>query len=97
MEMPAAVSVPLRLDEGGVLRIGNSRVTLQSVIADFHRGASAEEIAYHFPVLTLAEVYPVIAYYLQNRAEVNAYIERQRDLSQQARHDYETAASTDPL
>ena len=71
---PTAVNVPLRTDEGDVIRIGNSRVTLESVIADFHRGVSPEEIAHHYSALSLSDVYLVVGYYLQNRAEVDASI-----------------------
>ena len=38
--MPTAVDVPLRTDDGDVIRVGNIRVTLRSVIEDFHQGAS---------------------------------------------------------
>jgi uncharacterized protein (DUF433 family) len=88
--MPTAVDVPLRMDEGNVIRVGNTRVTLQAVIADFHRGASPEEIAHHYPALNLSEVYLVIGYYLQNLAEVDAYVQQQRQLADDARRAYET-------
>ena len=95
--MPPAINVPLRMDEGDVIRIGNTRVTLQSVVADFHRGASPEEIAHHYPTLNLSEVYLVIAYYLQNRAEVDAYVEQQRQLANEERKAYEADHPIDPL
>lgn len=95
--MPAAVNVPLRVDEGDVIRVGNTRVTLQAVIADFHRGASPEEIAHHFSALNLSEVYLVIGYYLQNRAEVDAYVQRQRQLADEVRRAYEADHPNDPL
>jgi uncharacterized protein (DUF433 family) len=88
--MPAAVNVPLRMDEGDIIRVGNTRVTLQAVIADFHRGASPEEIAHHYPALNLSDVYLVVGYYLQNRAEVDAYVRRQRHLADEARRAYES-------
>src|SRR5512134_2889827 len=95
--MPTTVDVPLRLDEGDVIRIGNTRVTLQAVVADFHRGASPEEIAHHYSALNLSEVYLVVGYYLQNRAEVDAYVQRQRQLSDEARRACEADHSNDPL
>lgn len=94
---PTAVNVPLRTDEGDVIRIGNSRVTLGSVIADFHRGASPEEIAHHYSALRLSDVYLVVGYYLQNKAEVDAYVQRQRQLADEARREYEANQSEDPL
>jgi uncharacterized protein (DUF433 family) len=65
--MPTALNVPLRLEEGDGVRIGNTRVTLQAVIADFHRGASPEEIAHHYSALNLSDAYLIVGYYLQNR------------------------------
>ena len=94
---PTAVNVPLRTDEGDVIRIGNSRVTLESVIADFHRGASPEEIAHHYSALSLSDVYLVVGYYLQNRAEVDAYVQRQRQLADEAQREYKADYPDDPL
>lgn len=95
--MPTALNVPLRIDEGEVIRIGDTRVTLQAVIADFHRGASPEEIAYHYPALNLSDVYLVVGYYLQNRDEVDTYVRRQRRQADEARREYEMAHTNDPL
>lgn len=87
--LPAAVDVPLREDEGGTIRVGGTRVTLESVIADFHRDATPEEIVHDFPVLKAADVYLVIGYYLANRAEVDAYIQRQHEEGQRLRQEWE--------
>lgn len=65
---------PLRWDESGTVRVGQTRVTLETVLSAFLAGQSAEEIADCFPVLRLDQVYATIAYYLQNRAEVDAYL-----------------------
>lgn len=86
---PIAIDVPLRTDEDGVLRVGNTRVTLESVIADFHRGAAPEEIVDHFPVLQVADVYHIIGYYLANRADVDAYVQRQREENERIRREWE--------
>jgi uncharacterized protein (DUF433 family) len=94
---PMALNVPLRIDEGEVIRVGKTRVTLQAVIADFHRGASPEEIAHHYPALNLPDVYLVVGYYLQNRVEVDAYVRRQRRLADEARGVYEANHPNDPL
>lgn len=94
---PTALNVPFRRDEGDVIRIGDSRVTLQAIIADFERGASPEEIAHHFTALNLADVYSVVAYYLQNKAEVDEYVQRQRRQAGEARRNYEVDYFNDPL
>jgi uncharacterized protein (DUF433 family) len=87
--LPTVVKVPLRMDEGGVIRIGNTRVTLQALVADVHRGASPEEIAHNYSALNLADVYLVVGYYLQHRAEVDTYVRQQRQLAGAARRVYE--------
>jgi uncharacterized protein (DUF433 family) len=60
--------------EGGY-RIKGTRVSLDSVVYAFLRGASPEGIAESFPVLTLEEVYGAITYYLGHQAEIDAYLE----------------------
>lgn len=67
----------VRIDENGVYRIGDSRVMLDSVVAAFHEGHSAETIKQQYPALTLEEVYGSIAYYLAHGAELEAYLKRQ--------------------
>jgi uncharacterized protein (DUF433 family) len=95
--VPTAVNVPLRMDEGDVIRVGNTRVTLQAVIADFHRGTSPEEIAHHYSALSLPDVYLVIGYYLQNRADVDEYVRQQQRLADEARRACEAEYPNDPL
>ena len=68
----------LRQDEGEVWRIGESRVSLDSVVYAFDEGASAEEIVWRFPTLDLVQVYSVISYYLQNQAEIHSYLANRR-------------------
>jgi uncharacterized protein (DUF433 family) len=65
-------------DEHGVLLVGNTRVMLDSVVASFEEGHTAESILDQYPALSLAEVYGAIAYYLTNRDEVRAYLQRQQ-------------------
>ncbi len=70
--------VPMQIDSEGVVRIGGTRVALDSVVIAFLEGATAEEIAQQYPSLRLADVYSVIGYYLHRRAEVDAYLDRRR-------------------
>lgn len=65
---------PLRTDEHGVVRVGQSRVTLDLVVGAFLEGATAEEIAMRYPSLALGDVYAAAAYYLRHRQEVDAYL-----------------------
>jgi uncharacterized protein (DUF433 family) len=66
--------LPLSVDADSIIRIGDTRVTLDTVIAAFSEGATPEEIAYQYPSLHLSDIYAVIGYYLGQRAEVEAYL-----------------------
>lgn len=67
----------LRMDEHGVLRVGASRVMLDSIVAAFQQGHSPETIQQEYPALSLEDVYGSIAYYLGHAEEVHAYLQRQ--------------------
>jgi uncharacterized protein (DUF433 family) len=66
--------IPLQEDPSGAVRVENTRVTLDSIVLAFREGATAEEIAERFPVVSLGGVYAAITFYLQNRAGVDAYL-----------------------
>ena len=67
--------VQLAADEGGVFRVGGTRVSFDSLLFAFKDGSTPEEIAQQYPSLDLADVYACIAYYLQHQSEVEAYLE----------------------
>lgn len=69
---------PVRLVEGKTLRVGNTRVSLDSVVYAFNEGMDAAETQYNFDTLTLAEIHGAISYYLHNKAEVDKYLEHLR-------------------
>ena len=51
-----------------------TRVSLDSIVYAFLRGAAPESIAQSYPVLGLAEVYGAIAFYLANQIEIDAML-----------------------
>ncbi|OHB72312.1 MAG: hypothetical protein A2W23_08550 [Planctomycetes bacterium RBG_16_43_13] len=53
-------------------------MTLDTVVAAFNEGATAEEIVQQYPLLQLADVYSVISYYLRNHSEVEAYLQKRQ-------------------
>ncbi len=69
----------------GVLRIGKTRVSLDSVIIAFNSGATPEQIIQDFDTLTLAEIYAAISYYLNNREEVNSYLAKREKRNKELR------------
>jgi uncharacterized protein (DUF433 family) len=70
--------VPLTIGDDGVARVGQTRVTLETIIAAFAEGETPEEIVLQYPSLGLADVYAVIGYYLHNRERVDEYLDDQR-------------------
>jgi uncharacterized protein (DUF433 family) len=80
-----AEPVPLRTDPDGVVCVGKTRVTLETVLGSFLDGATAEEIASQYPSLELADVYAVIAYYLRRKQDVDAYLQRQQEIANKIR------------
>lgn len=77
----------VRTDEHGVMRVGNTRVMLDSIVAAFEHGHSAETIREQFPSLSLEEVYGAIAYYLAFPQQVSEYLLRQGALWESWRTD----------
>jgi uncharacterized protein (DUF433 family) len=70
--------VPIKADEHGVIRVSGTRVPLETVIRAFLDGAMPEQIVMSYDSLPLADVYQVIAYYLKNKAKVEAYLQQVR-------------------
>jgi uncharacterized protein (DUF433 family) len=86
---PTALDMPLRTDADGVIRIGHTRVTLTTIIACHRRGDTPEHIHEGFPTVPLADIYAVIAYYLANQDEVDAYIRQEDEEAERWRQAYE--------
>jgi uncharacterized protein (DUF433 family) len=76
MKQPLMDIIPIREDEGGALRIGNTRVVLELVLREHQRGASPEEIVRAYDTLSLADVYAVIGYYLRHQDELDELLAR---------------------
>jgi uncharacterized protein (DUF433 family) len=67
-------NVPLATVEDGAIRIVGSRVSLESVLYHYKAGATPEQIACKFPSLRLADIYSIVAYYLNHRESVEEYL-----------------------
>lgn len=55
-------------------RVAGTRVSLDSVVYAFRRGASPESIQRSFPSLTLEQIYGAIAFYLAHQDEIDQYL-----------------------
>jgi uncharacterized protein (DUF433 family) len=87
--------VYVRTDEHGVMRVGETRVMLDGVVAAYWQGDSPESIRQQYPALTSEDVYGAIAYYLANRDEVDAYLDRQDKLFENLKR--QSGQETSPL
>jgi len=75
----------VHLDEHQVLRVAHTGVMLDSLLASFQQGYSAEAIQQQYPALTLEEVHGAIAWLLANADEVEQYRKRQAAIWEQER------------
>lgn len=76
--LPTTTLVPLFTDPYGTIRARGTRITLDSIVTTFRAGATAEEIAQQFPAVALADVYLIIAHYLNHTAEIDAYLSQRQ-------------------
>ncbi len=84
-----AEPAPLVTDADGVVRVGSTRVTLDTVIAAFREGMTAEGIAEQYPSLRLADVYSAIGYVLNHPDQIDAYLQSRKAFSDQVRRENE--------
>lgn len=84
-----AIPVPISTDEYGAIRIANTRVTLDVLLAAHQQGDTPEQIHQGFPTLKLADIYAVITYYLTNQDEVDTYLRRRDEEADRIHHELE--------
>jgi len=94
-DLSTTETIPLETGADGVVRISKTRVTLDTIIAAFSEGATAEEIAQQYPSLPLADVYYVLGYYLRRPSEVQSYLDRRRASAEKIR--LENESRNDPI
>lgn len=93
----ATVTVPLETNADGVWVISGTRVTLDTLVASFQAGATAEEIALRYPSLALPDIYAAISYFLHNPREVETYLEQRRQQAALVREENERRFAPDGL
>jgi uncharacterized protein (DUF433 family) len=89
IETPVALSVPLRTDKEGVIRIGATRVTLTTLIAARKQGYTPEQLHSSFPTVPLADIYAVIAYYMAHTEAVDEYVRQEAEEGERIRREWE--------
>ena len=77
----------------GAYRVGDTRVSLDSLVYLFREGMSAESMVESYPALTLEQMHGALAFYLANQKEVDAYLaEGQRTAESQHQQSRRTNA-----
>jgi uncharacterized protein (DUF433 family) len=71
--------LPLRVYEGGAVRVGNTRISLDLIVEQYENGMTPEDMTRAYDTLVLADVYAAIAYYLRHPDEVRAYLKRRAE------------------
>ena len=84
---------PLAAGSDGVVRVTGTRVSLETVVAAFDLGATAEEIVQKYPSLELAAVYAVISYVLDHRQDVETYMAKRREYARAMQEQIERDSS----
>lgn len=70
---------PLRKDEGGVVRVGKTRISLDLITEQYENGMTPDDMVRAYDTLELADVHGVIAYYHRHKKEVQAYLKQRRE------------------
>jgi len=90
MSLPLTADPPaLTTGDDGVVRVGSTRVTLDTVVESFRDGLTPEEIQQQYPSLGLTHVYSAITYYLHHRSEVEEYLEERARQRAEVRREVE--------
>lgn len=80
---------------GGVVRIGQTRITLDLIVEKYRNGMTPEDMVRAYIVLQLADVYAVIAHYLRRQDEVATYLDQRHAEAKRLREQIES--QTPPL
>jgi uncharacterized protein (DUF433 family) len=86
---------PLVTGEDGVIRVAGTRVPLETVVASFDAGATAEEIVQQYPTLQLSDVYATLSYVLDNDAAVRRYVATRQATASNLRNQIESQQPSD--
>ncbi|MGH9971438.1 MAG: DUF433 domain-containing protein [Pyrinomonadaceae bacterium] len=88
-------TVPLVQEEDGTVRVTGSRVTLDTLVGAFQKGATAEQIQDSFPSLSLQRIYATIACYLEHQTEVDSYLKLRQEDAALTRNEIESHQDTE--
>jgi Protein of unknown function (DUF433) len=89
--------IPVVTGTDSVMRVRGTRITLDTVVAAFNEGATAEEIVQQYPSAALADIYQVIGYYLRHSTELGPYLARRQQDGAETRRSNESNWPSDGI
>jgi len=69
-------TVPLVQLENGAIRVRDSRVTLETIVIRKQVGDTVEDIHSGFPTVSVSQIKEILAWYDDNKADVDEYIQQ---------------------
>jgi uncharacterized protein (DUF433 family) len=67
-------NVPLVQLENGAVRVRNSRVTLETILIRSQMGNTVESIHSGYPTVSISQIKEILAWYHDNKADVDEYL-----------------------
>ena len=64
----------LKKDDDGYIHVADHRIGIEDIVFCYNDGFSPEMILAEYPTLSLALIHKVLGFYLDNRAEIDAYV-----------------------
>lgn len=76
MILETTQKIPLTLWKDGTIRVKGTRLLIDMIVDAHQRGECPEAIFESFPSkdYTVADIYSIIAYYLQNKSKIDNYL-----------------------
>lgn len=86
-------TVPLTIWEDGTIRVKETRLPIDRIIYAHRQGECPEAIFESFPSkeYTVADIYLIVAFYLQNKTEIDKYLTRREKEAEKIRKKIESA------
>lgn len=83
--------IPLRTDDTGTIRVSGTRLTLDVLLGAYFQGRTPEQIHESFDVVSVEDVYAVIAYYLRHKDEIDTYLRVREKEAEELRREIEAS------
>lgn len=83
--------LPIRVEEDGTYHVGQTGISLDTVILCYRMGYSPEQVVETYPAIRLRDVYHVFSYYLGHRDEIDSYLQRRSAEADSIREKLEAA------